>query len=154
MIDKISDEWEILVGRYILLCGHIELGLCQLYWNLMLGKYPKIEINKMSFKEKTIEIRNVLKTNEKSSKELGQLMDRIITVTERRNFIAHNPLYLDIFMSSAGEFNYIKTIRSLRDGDKHITIDGLTKEIKKASDLSQELINQVIIAGGFGGENA
>lgn len=152
MTDDIREEWEPLVGRYILICGDIELALCQLYWNLMLGKTQKININKKSFKEKAIEIRDILKNNR--SETLEKLIERVITVTDKRNIIAHNPLYLDVYMNSDGGFNYIKTIRSLRDNSKHITIDNLSKEIEKAKLVSQELIEQVMNAGGFRGENS
>lgn len=142
------ETWELLVGRLVLNCGDIELRLLQLYWNLRLqGNYdPKVLEKGMGDKAKML-LRIVSETESlplKLKNELRRSLNRTIKLAHTRNLVAHNPLYLDIYSGADGSFVLAPHIRSLRNTDKHVSLDGLNDAIAEAKQLQEDLWGAVV----------
>ncbi|MES9831141.1 MAG: hypothetical protein ABW139_02770 [Candidatus Thiodiazotropha sp. DIVDIV] len=141
------ETWEPLVGSLVLTCGDVELALLQIYWNLSLhGQYEE-KIRFLGLGEKAKFIREMIPelTLEKDLiRRVDHTLSESIQLAHQRNLVAHNPLYLDVYSDEKGNFTLVPTIRSLRDDEKHISLEGLINLNAKASKLSSELQNMVI----------
>ena len=73
-------------------------------------------------------------------KKVSRILNETIKLAHSRNLVAHNPLYLDVYSDAEGDFKNTLSIRSLRDMEKHISLDSLTSLAEKAMRLESELI--------------
>ncbi|MCG8093084.1 MAG: hypothetical protein JAZ17_05550 [Candidatus Thiodiazotropha endolucinida] len=147
MEENPRETWEPLVGRFVLTCGDVELALLQVYWNLSLhGQYEeKIKLLGLGKKAKFIRERiPEFKLNKDLIKRVDNALSESIQLAHQRNLVAHNPLYLDVYSDEKGNFTLVPTIRSLRDDEKHISLEDLINLNTKASKLSSELQKMVI----------
>ncbi|MBT3065164.1 MAG: hypothetical protein KME68_20370 [Candidatus Thiodiazotropha sp. (ex Lucina pensylvanica)] len=143
-------DWEPYVGRLILACGDIELLLLQLYWNLTLhGGYEEaIRLKGMGDKAKFI--RSVVDNgyvNPNLVKRINCTLKKTIELAHKRNLVAHNPLFMDVYSDEHGNFKLVPSIRSLRNNDKHISFKELKKWNLTAMELTGELQILVVLAG-------
>lgn len=141
MDDTLREDWETLVGRFMLICGDLELALLQLHWNMHVERDDFESIRNAKFSDKVKKIHEALKACEMLPDlrgEIENLLSKISNLMSKRNLIAHNPLFLDVF-EKEDRYTFERKICSLRDKNKHITLSRLEKEIKTAQDISNEL---------------
>lgn len=135
--------WEGYIGRLILICGDIELHLLQLYWNLRLGEGYDPSVKKLGFADKAKKLLSMVESWDENEaqfrKRARRVLNDAIKLARRRNLIAHNPLYMDIYTDGEAVFIAGPTIRSLRGSDEHISLDGLKQLIVEAKQIEEDL---------------
>lgn len=151
MPSETRDQWESLIGRFILVCGNIELRLLQIHWNLSIIDQVKIKkIKKFGLANKA---RELLKTIDKRRLEikLKERLNRILNATiefaEYRNLVAHNPLSMSYYDDPQGRMLPPPIIISLRDNKEHISFKNLHSKLDEAKVIEAELYSLVCESG-------
>lgn len=147
MASEPRDQWEPLVGRLILTCGDIELRLLQLHWNLSIGGSYNENLKNLGMGEKAKEILGQVQMKDlrpTQKKNIARVLSDTIKLAHSRNLVAHNPLYMDIYANAEGNFLLVPSIRSLRDSNKHIPLEGLALLVEEAKRIEAELSTTVI----------
>lgn len=153
MTEELIKEWEILVGRLILKCGDIELKLLQLNWNMLLrtevsGEISLMNTNGMATKAKRIiELCEKYSLDEPWKSKFKTLLNEIILLAQYRNLVAHNPLFMDVYLTDEGEIMSFPVIQSLRDNRKRINLDELVQHISSAQQICNQM-TQIVRAAG------
>lgn len=154
MASEPREQWAPLVGRLILSCGDVELRLLQLHWNLNIGGAHDPDLKNQGMGEKAkaalqdVEKKTTIKPELK--RRLVRMLNRTIKLAHSRNLVAHNPLYMDVYADVQGNFVLVPSIRSLRNSEKHVSIEELAAVVEEARELEAELS----VAAGEVGEAA
>lgn len=141
-MSEIRKQWEPLVGRLILSCGDIELKLLQLHWNLSLQEGYTEELIHKGLGEKAKYLDRTLARKAidvRLQKRVSNCLNRVIKLAKKRNLVAHNPLYMDLYSDAEGEFYSVPVIRSMRDLNIHIPLNELEQEILEAKNINTDL---------------
>lgn len=153
MTEEIAEDWEPLVGRFILKCGNIELRLLQLYWNMRINALPYDDtIKTKGLVAKANYIRNLLDhkkltLTEDTKTRIRKIISKTMNLADTRNLVAHNPLFLDFYSMGNGDFKHVSKIQSLRNNERHVSKEKLINEIEKAKDLEEEYYKLVDKSG-------
>jgi hypothetical protein len=145
------EDWEELIGKFILVCGNIELRLIQIHWNLCI--IDEVEIN--DFKEfglgqKAIELRKTVKKRrleQQIKKKIIRTLGATIEFSKYRNLVAHNPLSMDYYDDAKGRLLPPAIIYSLKNYEEHISYDELALKLDEAKAIEAELFSLVCEAG-------
>lgn len=144
MSSKQREQWESLVGRFILICGDIELRLLQLHWNLNInGNYnPDLKNKGLGAKaRKILKELEPITIDANLKKTVRRILNDVIKFTHTRNLVAHSPLSMDIFDDDEGAIIPPPVIRSLKNSEFHISFNELASKVDEGKSLNSKLFD-------------
>lgn len=139
----LDGEWAAAIGRAFIAFGSIE----QVTVNCV-REIPRDRIQRSTSKLNLIpRIDLILELLEAYDGEPFSLLAAKLSLAKQmvktRNLIAHNPLVLDVYENSAGDFLFqAPVVRSLRNEQHHITLSELQQFAADADTLASELYRQ------------
>jgi hypothetical protein len=133
--------WAHEIGRIFIAFGSIEYTV-----HTLLHDLPKDPIHKSTAGlplGQKIELLVAILDSRAGAKEgaMSRLLTKVKPLAEERNLIAHNPLALDVYMTSEGEPMLRETIRSLRKLHKHVSFDDVAQLREASETLAYDLLN-------------
>lgn len=135
------NKWEVIVGRFMLATGQIELRLLQLSWNFSIGGHYDKNIKAESFSRKI----NTLKKDIRQSgiagdfkEEICNTLDRCFGIVKIRNLVAHNPISMSVLFDGEGFPQYAPLIQSLRDDRNQLNESDLIDNIEETRMIDEE----------------
>lgn len=136
-----ENEWASEIGNIFLSFGDIEFVTLE-----CLRHFPTEDIynstSKLNFKPRVnliIEIVNSMGISEKLKNEMTDLLNQAFSMSDKRNLIAHNPLALEVYEDSEGNYEFAEIIASLRNEKNTISFDGIKQLAVESSELSEAL---------------
>jgi hypothetical protein len=142
-MDMKQEEWESLVGKFILSFAAIEHNSYQIMYMLLkdsifddlkdLGLQKRLEISL-----KLVEETDVLdhEWKERFTTNLKKAKSNIV----HRNLIAHNPMFVDMFHCETTDgFKIIPKIMSVKKQSKFILLDDLKKLVDDMKEITIQL---------------
>lgn len=132
-----NSDWETAVGRLIVAFGQIEYGV---YAALKLR--PALNLSEITVdislsKKIEIALEIIRPRIEPEFEEVKNLLLRAKKIVWARNLIAHNPLIFDYIRDGNDNLSTTKRIASLRDKNRHITLDQLVAISDQAYEISE-----------------
>jgi len=143
------EEWYVLVGRFMLAFGEIELFTAQTFATFAGGSIEAAAL--IGFSKRTEWIRKKLKPRDATDtdvKRFRKLLSNALIIAEYRNLIAHNPLKLSSFYFNTvtGEaVSHDGIIQSAQDQMKNTS----KEKLQEAADDAKNLFSELYIARGM-----
>lgn len=133
------EEWQVLVGRFILAFGDIEL-LTYRIWHDRFSERPP-----QRFGARTNKIIAHLVETVQTDQALLALLTEARELAKKRNVIAHNPVQVQVFQHTAtGELYMENAIQCTKT---HTFIDDL--ELMELSSRAESIVSKLYIELGY-----
>lgn len=142
--DDPFDGWDSAIGSYISSYAESERLVYKIYSLLPTDKLSKYGAELRDSAQRIRFLQALLRSNLTAhNKDLEQILESLIALGKTRNEVAHNPIFLDIYLSDDGERHSIKPfIHHSRKDERmaHITLDGLQRKKDELLDCCTKLI--------------
>ena len=133
------EEWQVLVGRFILAFGDIEL----LTYRIWRDRFSESPPQRFGARTKNI-IANLDKTVQ-TDRALHALLTEARELAKKRNVIAHNPVQVQVFQHTAtGELYMENAIQCTKT---HAFIDDL--ELMELASRAESIVSKLYIELGY-----
>jgi hypothetical protein len=138
--EEFVDRWAKEIGRFILAFGSIE------YTTYMaLQTFPRDPIgdptSKLQLGDRIELLLAILEVRmDANSPRFCALLREVKGLIDGRNLVAHNSVGLDIYVNyDESDFDVVESIRSPKRPDKHLRIEKLVENRKRAEQLARDL---------------
>lgn len=132
-------EWQILVGRFILAFGDIEL-LTYRIWRDRFSENPP-----QRFGARTKRIIAHLDEAAQADRALLALLTKARELAKRRNVVAHNPVQVQVFQHTATGKLYMEN--AIQCTKTHALIDDL--ELMELASSAESIVSKLYIELGY-----
>lgn len=142
-----SDDWVEAIGRYITGFAHVELLVFELYDLLPDDQLSKHGRDHRDYSDRVRLMQALLRSVSWSQRKvLNQLLDDTLEFSTLRNQIAHNPMFIEVWVDDAKENVKVNpVITHARKGHnlEHITLELLNTKLEQLHAVSMGIARVV-----------
>ena len=142
-MDMKQEEWENLVGKFILSFASVEHNSYQIMYMLLKDSIFD-DLKELGFQKRIdISIKLIQETEVINSEWKDRFVSNLKKARSNivhRNLIAHNPMFIDFYhCETSDEFKIIPKIMSVKKQDKFILFDHLAKLVSEMKEITMQL---------------
>jgi len=142
-----SDEWVEAIGHYITGFAYVELLVYELYDLLPADRLSKHGRDHRDYSDRVRLMQALLRSVSWSQRKvLDQLLDDTLEFSTLRNQIAHNPMFIEVWLDDAQEkvkINPVITHAQKGYNLEHITLELLNTKLEQLHSVSSDIAKVV-----------